>query len=176
MGAFIMAVLELETIPVGILICVARIDSLRRRSRFWMRFAGLVICVTLPDLVGIIGSQVGLGGGEKAAGVVLWGGFLWGLPVVALARLLLFQGPGPTPGPSDDGSDGPGPRDDRPSPPRPIGGVPLPDAEQSSIRDRGPHPRRRAPNRSRPAREPKRTPPRVWPLFPWPRTPSPNVG
>lgn len=161
MGKLVVMVLSLETIPLGILLSATCDGSLRRRSRFWMRFAGFVVALTLPAVVLIAGSAVRLGS-EQAAGTLLWGGFLWGLVLVALAPLLLFDGLGFSAGPADDDAGGPGPGDDRPSPPGPIGGVPLPDAEQSSLRRRGAHPAG-APTRGRPAREPKRMPSRVTP-------------
>jgi len=167
MGGLVLWVVSLQTIPLGILISAAWDRSPRRRPRFWLRFAGFALCVTLPHVILISGSALGLVG-EAAAGAMLWGGFLWGFGLVALAPLLLFRGPGPSCGPSHDGPDGPDPRQDPPSPVRPIGGVPLPDAEQSSMRTRGPHPRRSADQR-RSAREPKRTPARLSPLLRWPR-------
>jgi hypothetical protein len=141
--------LSLAAIPFGVLISALRDRSLRRRSRFWLRFAGVVICIVIPWSVALVATV-----GEQGFVVLAWIGLLWGLLLVGLAPLLLFRGPGPDPGPSDD--DGPGPEDDRQPPRRPIGGIPLPDAEPPTARVRGPHPPRPAPRRHRPARQRER--------------------
>ena len=167
----VVAALGLETIPLGILVSVAWGNSPLRRSRFWWRLAGLVLCITLPTLVLVAGVGLRLFG-EDAAGTLLWGGFTWGFALAALSPVLLFHGPGWSPGPSQDGPDGPNPQDDWPPPRGPIGGVPLPDAQQSAIRTRGPHSRRRPRGPRRPAREPKRAPSRLWPLLPRPLLPT----
>jgi hypothetical protein len=156
----VVIVLSLAAIPLGVLVSAVRDRSLRRRSRFWLRVAALVVCISLPWMIATVGSV-----GEQAFGALLWAGLLWGVLLVGLAPVLLFRGPGPDPGPSDD--DGPGPDDDRQPPHRPIGGIPLPDATPPATRVRGPHRLRRAANRHRPAREPERErPSRVWPLRP----------
>jgi hypothetical protein len=167
----VFVVLALETVPLGILVSVAWGNSPRRRSRFWWRLAGLAMCVTVPVLILTTGFSVGLVG-EQAFGVLLWGGFIWGFGLAALAPLLLFYRPGSSPGPSDDGPDGPDPGDDGPRPRRPLGGVPLPDAQPSAMRTRGPHSRRHPVDPRRPAREPKRAPSRLWPVLPWSRLPA----
>lgn len=116
-----------------------------RRSRFWLRFAGVVIAIWLPVLVAFVAPL-----SEHAAGLVLVCGLTWGILVVALSRLVLFEGPRVDPGSADGDDGGPGPGgDDRPTPPAPIGGIPLLDAEPASTRLRdhrrpqwGPRPRR----------------------------------
>jgi hypothetical protein len=160
MRLLVVVVLLLETMPLGILAGTVRDDSRRRRPRFWARSAGLAICVPLPELVLIAGLAVGLIGEQALAGL-LWGGFAWGLGLAAVSPLVLFRGPTSAPGGSDAGENGPDPPDDRPPAPRPIGGIPLPDAEQSSIRIRGPHSRPGIAHRPKPAHEPRRRPSRV---------------
>jgi uncharacterized membrane protein YhaH (DUF805 family) len=78
-------VLSLAVIPLGILISALRDRSLRRRSRFWLRFTALVICIVAPWMVGLAAPV-----GEDAAGALLWMGLVWALLLVALAPLLLF--------------------------------------------------------------------------------------
>jgi hypothetical protein len=149
-------VLSLAAIPLGVLIGALRDPTLHRRSRFWLRFAGLVTCMVLPWMVGLLAPL-----GEQAVFALLLLGLAWALLLVALAPLVLFHGAGSDPGPSDDSGGGPGPEDDGRPPPRPPGGIPLPDAEQAASRVRGPHrPRRPTPAR-RAAPERERRPSRV---------------
>ncbi|HYB26759.1 MAG TPA: hypothetical protein VEF89_09115 [Solirubrobacteraceae bacterium] len=150
--------LSLAAIPLGVLVSALGDRSLRRRSRFWWRFGAVVICIVLPWTVALVGSV-----GEHGFIVLSWIALAWGVLLVGLAPLLLFRGSGPDPGPSDD--DGPGPEDDRQPPHRPIGGIPLPDAEQPTTRVRGPHPPRPAAHPRRSARERER-PLRLLPLRP----------
>jgi len=152
--------LSLAAIPLGVLVSALRDRSLRRRSRFWLRFAAVVICIVTPWTVALVGAV-----GEPGFVVLSWIGLAWGVLLVGLAPppLLLFRGSGPDPGPSDD--DGPGPEDDRQPPHRPIGGIPLPDAEPPTTRVRGPHRPRPAANPRRSARERER-PLRLWQLRP----------
>ena len=161
-------VLSIEAIPLGILISLvfpgwqpdaALRSPLRRRSRFWLRFAAVVIAMLLPDLVAILAPL-----GEQAAGAMLWSGFLWGLLLLVASRFVLFHRSGPDLGPGGEDGDGPDPGDDRPTPPAPIGGIPLPDAEPSSTRVRDHRPPRPARRSRRPLRERERFPSRLWPL------------
>jgi hypothetical protein len=138
------------------------------RSAFWLAsfgtnrwFAGLVICMVLPWLVGLSGLV-----GESGFVALLWIGFFWAMLLVMLMPLLLFGGPSSGPGPSDDGGPGPDSGNDRQPPPRPIGGIPLPDAEQAARRLRGPHKPRRSVHRRGPARERERPPLRTLSLPP----------
>lgn len=160
MGQLFLATAAVAGIPLGVLVSAVRDRSLRRRDRFWLRLTAFVVCVCLPDLLFLGGSAIGLVGGDAV--MPLLAGLLWGLLLLALAPSVLFQGPGFDPGtPPDDDGGGPGHGDDRPrTPTLPIGGLPLPDAEQSSVRLRGPRPGRR-PLERRPAREPTRTPSRL---------------
>ncbi len=158
----VVVVLSLAAIPFGVLVGALRDPTLHRRSRFWQRFAGLIICMVLPWLVALVQPA-----GEQAVLTLLLLGLAWALLLVALAPLLLFRRPGSDPGPSDDSGGDSGPDDDRPRPPHPIGGIPLPDAEQPASRRRGPHspqppawPRRAAPQR-------ERRPSRVRSLWSW---------
>lgn len=154
----VVVVLSLAAIPLGVLIGTLRDPTLHRRSRFWLRFAGLVVGIVLPWVVGLIASV-----GEQAALTLLLLGLAWALLLVALAPLLLFRRAGSDPGSSDDpgGGPGPGPDDDRQPPDRPMGGIPLPDSEPPSSRVRGPHGPWRPARPRRASREPKRRPSRV---------------
>jgi hypothetical protein len=152
-------VFSFEAIPLGVLIGSVRACPLYRRSRFWVRFAGVVIAMLLPDLVAILARV-----GEQAAGMMLWLGFVWGILLIAPSRYVLFHGWGPDLGPGDEDDEGPGPGDDRPTPPAPIGGIPLPDAEPSLKRVRDHRSPQRASRPRRPVRERERHPSRLWPL------------
>lgn len=161
-------VLSIEAIPFGVLVSfvfpgcqpdAALRGPVRRRSRFWLRFAGVVIAMLLPDLVAILAPV-----GEQSAGALLLSGLVWGLLLLVPSWFVLFRGSGPDPGPGEEHGDGPGPGDDRPEPPAPIGGIPLPDAEPSSTRVRDHHPPRRTARPRRPLRERERLPSRLWPL------------
>jgi hypothetical protein len=150
-------VLLAEATPVGFLIGGVRACPLGRRSRFWLRFAGVLIAMLLPDLVAILASL-----GEQ--GMLLLVGCVWGILLLAPSRFVLFYGRGFDPGPDDEDGEGPGPEDGRPTPPAPIGGIPLPDAEPSSTRVRDHRPTRRAPRPRRPTRRREGVPSRLWPL------------
>ena len=149
-------VLSVEVIPLGALIPTVFGCQLSRRSRFWLRFTGLLIVFFLPDLVAIFAPL-----GEQAAWTLLMGGLAWGILLVTPSRFVLFHGRGFGPGPDDEDSGGPGPGDGRPTPPEPIGGIPLPDAEPSSTRLRDHRPPRRASPPRRPVRERERLPSRL---------------
>ncbi len=156
-------VLSVEAILIGVLIGYVFACPQCRRSRFWLRFAGLVTAVVLPGLVAILAPV-----GEQAAGPLFWLGLLWGgsadrgVEVCALPRM------GSDPGPDDEDGEGPGPGGSRPTPPAPVGGIPLPDAEPSLTRVRDHRSPRRAPRRRRPTRQRERLPSRLWPLRLWP--------
>jgi hypothetical protein len=56
-------VLSLAAIPLGAVVGALRDPTLHRRSRFWLRFAGFLICMVLPWTVGLVeaaGEQVGI--------------------------------------------------------------------------------------------------------------------
>lgn len=155
----VVIVLSFAAIPVGALISAARDRSMRRRTRFRLRFAALVTCMLAPWIVALLAAV-----GEQGFLSLLWTGFLWGLLLTVLAPPLLFHGRGSDSGPSDDGGGGgPGPDDDRPPPDHPLGWIPLPDAEPAATRLRGPGAPRRGGHPRRPAREPERRPSRVSP-------------
>lgn len=135
---------------------------LRRRSRFWLRFAGVVIALFVPLLVGLLAQL-----GEQVAGPLLLSGLPWGILVVALSRFVLFDGPGFDPGSADGDDQGPGPGGGWPTPPAPIGGIPLLDAEPSSARLRDHRPPRRGVRPRRPVRQRERLISRLWPFWPW---------
>src|ERR1700733_3741866 len=144
-------VLSLAAIPFGVLITSVRDRTMGRRPRFWLRFTGFVVCMLVPWGASLVGAL-----GDELRFVLLCIGLAWALLLLALAPLILFQGPGADPGPSDDGGGGPGPGDDGRGPDRPIGGIPLPDAEQSGSRLRGPHRHRPSAPARRGARERER--------------------
>ncbi len=143
-------VLSLAVIPIGIVVSALWDSSLRRRSRFWLRFTTLVACMLAPWMVGLTGAA-----GERTSVALLWTGFIWSLLLSAVAPLLLFRRPGLKRGGSDDS--GPGPEDDRQPPRPPIGGIPLPNSEQPAARSRGAHSGRRGARQRRPRREPVAT-------------------
>jgi hypothetical protein len=152
----VVVVLSLAAIPLGVLIGALRDPTMHRRSRFWLRFAGLVTCMILPWMVSFAGVV-----GEQAVVTLLLLGLAWALLLVALAPLLLFRRPGSDSGSSDDSGGGAGPDDGRPPPHPPIGGIPLPDAEQPASRVRDPHSPRHPVRRRRGAREHERQPSRL---------------
>jgi hypothetical protein len=157
----VVVVLSLAAIPVGVLIGALRDPTLHRRSRFWWRFAALVVCMVLPWIVALVVAV-----GEQGVLTLLLVGLAWALLLVAMAPLLLFRGPGTDSGPSDDTGGGPGhgPDDGGRAPHGPVGGIPLPDGEPPASRVRGPHRPRRPmyPRRAAPERE--RRPSRLRPL------------
>lgn len=158
MGLVVPAVL-VALIPIGALTSAAFDSSLRHRSRFGLRLAGFLLGAALPELLVIAGAAVGLVADDPAMPLLI--GLMWGLTMLVLAPVLLFEGPGQgRGGSSDNGGDGPGPDDDRPSPKPPTGGLPLPDAEQSDVRLRGPGRLKRGWGPRRRTREPGRPPAR----------------
>lgn len=98
---------------------------------------------------------------EQGSLTLVWIGLGWGLLLVALLPVLLFRGPVLDSGPSDNSGPDPGPEHDPQPPDRPIGEIPLPDAEQPAKRVRGPHTPRPATRPRRPARDPERRPLRL---------------
>ena len=159
----VVLVLSFEAILSGALSCVVFACPLSRRSRFWLRFAGVLIAIVLPGLVAILAPL-----GEQARGMLFWLGLVWGTLLIASSTYVLFHGRGFDPGPGDEDGEGPGPGDGRPTPPAPIDGVPLSDAEPSSTRVRDHRPTRRASGPRRPIRERYRLRSRLWPLRLWP--------
>lgn len=158
-----LAVLSVALIPLGVLVSAARDRSLRRRPRFGLRLGLFMVSVSLPEVVVLVGTSVGLLQVDTVGPLLL--SLFWGLILVVLAPVFLFYGHDVDPGQSDEGEDGPEPGEDPPSPTPPIGGLPLPHAEQSRLRLRGPRP---ALGRSwvarrdhRPAHTPTRMPTRV---------------
>ena len=156
-----MIVLFVEAIPFTVLYGVSGCP-LCRRSRFWLRFAGVVVAMLLPDLVAILAPV-----GEQTGGILLLVGFGWGVVLALSSISVLFYGRGFDAGGGDDDGEGPGPGDGRPTPPAPIGGIPLPDAGPASTRVRDHRPPRRAPRPRRPTRQRERLPSGLWPLRPW---------
>jgi hypothetical protein len=149
----VVVVLLVETIPIGVVVGAAFDRSLCRRSRFWLRFAGVVIAIVLPELAAVVAPV-----DEQTVVTLILVGLGWGILLLVPSRFVLFHGWGFDPGSADDDGDGPGPEDERPTPPSPLGGIPLPDAEPSSARVRDHRPPRRAARPRRPARERERPP------------------
>jgi hypothetical protein len=168
----VVVVLLIEAGPISALIGVVfprcQLDPARagpprrRRSRFWLRFAGVFIALFFPLFVGLVARP-----GEQFAALVLLSGLPWGILVVALSRFVLFDGPGFDPGSADGDDQRPGPGGGWPTPPAPIGGIPLLDAEPSSTRVRDHRPPRRGLRRRRPVRQRERLMSRLWPFRPW---------
>jgi Na+/melibiose symporter-like transporter len=152
----VVVVLCFQSLPFAVLTSAVSGRARCRRSRFWLRLIAVAVVMVLPDLAAIL-----MQADEQAAGVLLWIGFVWGLMVAAAAAFLLFHWEGPDPGPGDDGGGGPDSGDTRPTPPPPIGGIPLPDAEPSSTRLRDHRPLPRAPRPRRPSRRRTRVPSRL---------------
>ncbi|HUA06110.1 MAG TPA: hypothetical protein VMB27_19535 [Solirubrobacteraceae bacterium] len=168
----VVMVLLVEAIPIGVLVGAVfprlQLDPAlagpprRRRSRFWLRLAGIVIAIWVPALVALVAPL-----GEQTAGPLLLAGLPWGILLVALSRFVLFDGPGLDPGSADGDDEGPGPDGDgRPTPPAPIGGIPLLDAEPFSTRVRDHRPPRRGLRPHRPVRQQERLGSRLWPVRP----------
>jgi hypothetical protein len=143
----VVVVLSVEAIPIGVLVGAASDRSLRRRPRFWLRFAAIITAIVLPDLVAVVAPV-----DEETIVMLILAGLGWGILLLVPSWSVLFQGWGFDPGSADDDGEGPGPEDGRPPPPSPIGGIPLPDAEQSSARVRDHRPPRREARPRRPAR------------------------
>jgi len=153
----VVVVVCFESLPFAVLGSVAWGRRSCRRSRFWLRLIGVAFVMLLPGLTAVL-----LQSDEQTAGALLWLGFVWGLAIAGAAAFLLFHREGPDPGPEDDEGEGPDSDDGRPTPPSPIGGIPLPDAEQSSTRLRDHRPLPRVPRPRRPARRRERVPSRLW--------------
>jgi hypothetical protein len=151
-------VLFVEAIPFMVLYGVLGCP-LCRRSRFWLRVAGVVIAMLLPVLVAILAPVR-----EQTALILLLVGFGWGILLALSSSSVLFHGRGFDAGGGDDDGGGPGPGDGRPTPPAPIGGIALPDKGPSSKRVRDHRPLGRALRPRRPTRQRERLPSRLWPL------------
>jgi hypothetical protein len=160
MGIVVGLVLAVESIPLGILVSALLDSSLRRRARFALRLALFTVIQTAPAVVLIAGAALRVLG-EQAVGELLAVCVLSVFVSPALMPILLFVGPDRR-GPSGENDDeGPGPGRDGPLAPRPIGGLPLPDADPSPVRARGPLPLSRVRWPRRPTREPDHRPSRL---------------
>lgn len=131
-----------------------------RKSHFWLRVAALPLGPALIAAILLAFGDLRVLPESVSATLLLTLVFLT-IPGVMLVPMLLYRRPGGSPDSSDDdGGGGGGPGPPRPArPPRPRGGVPLPDAEQARVRIRE-HGRRLTGGRRtrRPAREPGRRP------------------
>ncbi len=161
-GIVVVLVLVVESIPLGILASALLDSSLRRRARFVLRLGVFMVIQATPAVVLIAGAALRVLS-EDAVGELLTVCVFSIFLSPALMPVLLFEWPDRE-GPSTDNDDddhGPGPGRDGPLAPRPFGGLPLPDAEPSPLRARGPLPQGRFRWPRRPAREPDRRPSRV---------------
>jgi hypothetical protein len=159
-GSVITVVVFLELGLVGLWFAVG--SAGQRRSHFWVRvsLASLGLPALMAALVGIARLNVLPDGAAQAFSPLL---FFLGVIALMLVPGLLYRSSGSSPGSSESGGGGgPGPGPPRPPPDVPGGGVPLPDADQASVRLRE-HGTRNfgALKRRRPAHEPGRTPTRT---------------
>ncbi len=160
-GVLFGLVLVVESIPLAILVSASLDSSLRRRPRFALRLGMFTMIQTAPA-VGLIAGAALRVLSEQAVGELLTVCVLSVFVSPVLMLILLFHGPdrsGPS-GENDDEDHRPGPGEDGPLAPGPIGGLPLPDADPSPIRARGPLPPRRLRSPRRATREPDRRPTR----------------
>jgi len=133
-----------------------------RKPHFWLRVAALPLVPALIAAILITCGDLRVVPESVAVTLLLTLVFLT-IPGLILVPILLYRRPGPPADSSDDeGGGGRGPEPPPARPPRPRGGVPLPDAEQARLRIRE-HGRRLAGARRsrRPAREPGRRPVRA---------------
>ena len=79
-----MIVLFVEAIPFTVLYGVSGCP-LCRRSRFWLRFAGVVVAMLLPDLVAILARV-----GQQTGGILFLVGFRWGVLLALSSISVLF--------------------------------------------------------------------------------------
>ncbi|MGZ4350884.1 MAG: hypothetical protein ACXVRX_10215 [Solirubrobacteraceae bacterium] len=138
MGIVVWLVVAVESIPLGILLSALLDSSLRRRARFALRLATFTVIQTAPPVVLMTGAELRVLG-EQAVGELLLVCVFSVFVAPVLMPILLFEGldrRGPF-GETDDEDDGPGPGRDGPVAPRPVGGLPLPDADPSPVRARG---------------------------------------
>jgi hypothetical protein len=134
-----------------------------RKPHFWLRVLILPCAPMLIAAMLIVSGELHLLPDRVAQTFLLSVVFLT-IPGLMLVPALLYRRPGPSPGPSEDeGGGGPGPEQPPARPTPPIGGIPipLPDAEQSRTRLRGPRGPQRWRRPRRPAREPQRLPART---------------
>jgi hypothetical protein len=135
----IMAIVFLEPWLVALWIAVG--SGRQRRSHFWVR--GLLAALALPALmaalVGVAHQRVLPIPDDGAGKELLTLLFLVGVIALMFVPGLLYGPSDASPGASesDDGGGGPGP--EPPSPDRPLGGIPLPDADQARARARDHH-------------------------------------
>jgi hypothetical protein len=132
-----------------------------RKPHFWLRVAALPLVPALIAAILLAFGELRVLPHGVSATLLLTLVFLT-IPGLMLVPALLYRRPGGSPGSSDDdgGGGGGGPEPPPPArPPRPRGGVPLPDAEPARTRIRE-HGRRLTGGRRtrRPAREPARRP------------------
>jgi hypothetical protein len=139
-------------------LAVAAGSARERRSHFWAR-VGLG-ALTVPALVAVLLILDKLGLAENVTLILILVILMLLLPAMLIfAPSMLYHRSARPPGSSDeDGGQGPGPEPPPSQPVGPVGGVPLPHADQALLRLRD-HDRpglvRVAPRRR--AREPKRT-------------------
>jgi hypothetical protein len=133
----------------------------RRSVTFVVRIVVFGLLLFAPLLFVLAAAAFPPGLPERVEGTLLVVCGIWFFSAILLAPAVLFGDPGSSPGSDGDGGGGGGGPPPRPPvpPAPPRGGIPLPDAEQSSTRLRDhDRPARRRLVRRRPAREPRRTP------------------
>jgi hypothetical protein len=86
----VVLVLSVEAILIAALLGVVVGCALCRRSRFWLRFAGVAIAIVLPGLLAFVAMLARLG--EQTAGMLFWLGIVWGILLIVPSRFVLFQG------------------------------------------------------------------------------------
>jgi hypothetical protein len=132
----------------------------RRSVTFVVRIAFFGLLLVAPLLLVLAAAAMPPGLPVRVEGTLLLVCGIWFFSAILLVPAVIFRDSGSSPSDGDGGGGGGGPPPRPPLPPAPPrGGIPLPDAEQSStrLRDHG-RPARRGLVRRRPAREPGRTP------------------
>ena len=130
-----------------------------RKPHFWLRVAALPLVPAFIAAILLLCGELRILPESVAVTLLLTLVFLT-IPGLILVPALLYRKPGTSPDSSDDeGGGGRGPEPPPARPPRPRGGVPLPDAQQARMRIRE-HGRRLTGGHRlrRPAREPHRRP------------------
>lgn len=133
----------------------------RRSVTLLVRIGFFVLLLFAPLLLVLAAAAMPPGLPERVEGTLLLVSGIWFFSTILLAPAVIFRDSGSSSGPDGDGGGGGGGPPLRPPlpPAPPRGGIPLPDAEQSSsrLRDHDRPARSRLPRR-RPAHAPGRAP------------------
>jgi hypothetical protein len=133
----------------------------RRSVTFVVRIAFFGLLLFAPLLLVLAAAAMPPGLPARVEGTLLLVCGIWFFSAILLAPAVIFRDSGSSPGSDGDGGGGGGGSPPRPPlpPAPPRGGIPLPDAEQSSSRLRDhDRPARRPRTRRRPAHAPDRAP------------------